>query len=167
MYSCLLCFKLVNPKCMGLFLGSLFHWSMCLFWCQYHTLFSWASLVPQLVKNLPAMRETWVWSLGWDNPLRRERPPTLVFWPREFHGLYSQWGHKELDTAEWLSLHFHTIVLITVALYYGRSQGVWFLQFCCSSIFFFFFLTICVICFSIQILYFFVPVLWKMPLVIW
>ena len=23
--------------------------------------------------------------------------PTPVFWPREFHGLYSPWGHKELD----------------------------------------------------------------------
>ena len=30
---------------------------------------SWASLVAQRVKNLPAMRETWVWSLGWECPL--------------------------------------------------------------------------------------------------
>ena len=29
----------------------------------------WASLVAQLVKNPPAMRETWVWSLGWEDPL--------------------------------------------------------------------------------------------------
>ena len=29
----------------------------------------WASLVAQLVKNLPAMQETWVRSLGWDDPL--------------------------------------------------------------------------------------------------
>ena len=29
----------------------------------------WASLVAQMVKNLPAMRETWVWSLGWEGPL--------------------------------------------------------------------------------------------------
>ena len=33
-------------------------------------------------------------------PWRRERLPTLVFWPGEFHGLYSPWGHKELDTTE-------------------------------------------------------------------
>ena len=32
---------------------------------------SWASLVSQLVKNLPAMRETWVWSLGWEDPLEK------------------------------------------------------------------------------------------------
>ena len=41
-------------------------------------------------------------------PLRKERLPTLVFWPREFHGLYSPWGHKELDATEWLSLSFFT-----------------------------------------------------------
>ena len=31
--------------------------------------YSWASLVAQLVKNPPAMRETWVRSLGWEHPL--------------------------------------------------------------------------------------------------
>ena len=30
-----------------------------------------ASLVAQLVKNLPAMRETWVLSLGWEDPLEK------------------------------------------------------------------------------------------------
>ena len=34
---------------------------------------SWASLVSQLVKNLPAMRETWVQSLGWEDPLEKEK----------------------------------------------------------------------------------------------
>ena len=34
---------------------------------------------------------------------RRERLPTPVFWPGEFHGLYSPWGRKELDTTEQLS----------------------------------------------------------------
>ena len=33
--------------------------------------YSWASLVSQLVKNLPAMRETWVPSLGWEHPLEK------------------------------------------------------------------------------------------------
>ena len=33
-----------------------------------------------------------------------ERLPTPVFWPGEFHGLYSPWGHKESDTTERLSL---------------------------------------------------------------
>ena len=33
--------------------------------------YSWASLVAQLVKNPPAMRETWVLSLGWEDPLEK------------------------------------------------------------------------------------------------
>ena len=35
----------------------------------YPLQYSWASLVAALVKNLPAMRETWVRSLGWEDPL--------------------------------------------------------------------------------------------------
>ena len=131
----------------------------------------------QLVKNTPAMQETWVQSLGWEDPLKKGKathssilawripwtiyspwgrkesdtterlsssssssehslamgallhassllwssilhivifsqfifPPgkpknTPVFWPGEFHGLYSPWGHKQLDTTEQLSL---------------------------------------------------------------
>ena len=37
-------------------------------------------------------------------PWRSERLPTPVFWPGEFYGLYSPWGHKESDTTEQLSL---------------------------------------------------------------
>ena len=33
--------------------------------------YSWASLVAQLVKNPPAMRETWVRSLSWEDPLEK------------------------------------------------------------------------------------------------
>ena len=42
-----------------------------------------ASLVAQLVKNLPAMQETWVQSLGWEDPLEKEKVtlPAPVFWP--------------------------------------------------------------------------------------
>ena len=38
---------------------------------SYPLQYSWASLVAQLVKNLPAMRETWVRSLGWEDPLEK------------------------------------------------------------------------------------------------
>ena len=34
--------------------------------------FACASLVAQMVKNLPAMWETWVQSLGWEDPLEKE-----------------------------------------------------------------------------------------------
>ena len=56
----------------------------------YPLQYSWASLVAQLVKNLPSMWETWFGKISW----RRERLPTPVFWPRVFHGLYSPWGRK-------------------------------------------------------------------------
>ena len=63
------------------------------------------SLVAQMVKNLLAMQETWVRSLGWEDPQRREWLSTPVFLPGESHGQrslasYSQWGHKESDTTE-------------------------------------------------------------------
>ena len=100
----------------------------------------WASLIAQLVKNLPAMQETPVLFLGQEDLLEKgqvahssflelplwlscqiiclqcrrpgfspclgkilwrwERLLTSVFWPGEFHGLYSPWSHKESDTTE-------------------------------------------------------------------
>ena len=50
--------------------------------------------VAQLVKNPSAMQETWVRSLGWEDPLEKGKEPTPVFWPGEFHGLYSPWGRR-------------------------------------------------------------------------
>ena len=38
----------------------------------YPLQYSWASLVTQLVKNSPTMWETWVQSLGWEDPLEKE-----------------------------------------------------------------------------------------------
>ena len=53
----------------------------------YPLQYSWASLVAQLVKNLPAMWETWVWSLDWEDPLQKGMATQSIFWPEEFHGL--------------------------------------------------------------------------------
>ena len=58
----------------------------------------------QLEKNLPAMQETWVRSLGWEDPLEKGK---AVIWPGEFHGLYSPRGGKELDTTERPSLSLY------------------------------------------------------------
>ena len=74
-------------------------------------MFPWASLMAQLEKNLPAMWETWVPSPGkilW----RRERLPTPVFWPGEFHGLNSPWGRKESDMTERLSLPRFLVIVV-------------------------------------------------------
>ena len=61
-----------------------------------------AFLVAQCVKNPSAMQETWVGKNRW----RREWLPIPVFWPGEFHGLYSLWDCKESGMTEQLSLHF-------------------------------------------------------------
>jgi len=39
-------------------------------------------------------------------PWRREKLPTPIFWPGEFHGLYSPWGGKESDMTVF-HFHFH------------------------------------------------------------
>ena len=57
---------------------------------------SWVSLVAQLVKSPPAMRETWVRSLGWEDPLEKGKA-TPVFLPGEFHGQRSLAGHSPWD----------------------------------------------------------------------
>ena len=59
-----------------------------------------ASLIAQLVKNPPAMQETPVQFLGREDPLEKGTATTPVFWPGEFHGLYSPWGGKESDITE-------------------------------------------------------------------
>ena len=40
----------------------------------YPLQYSWASLVAQMGKNPPAMQETWVWSLDWEEPLEKVTP---------------------------------------------------------------------------------------------
>ena len=71
--------------------------------------YSWASLVVQMGKNLSAMWETWVRSLGWEDPLKKGTAThsnilaSKVPCTEELTG-YSPWGCKELDTTEWLSL---------------------------------------------------------------
>ena len=58
-----------------------------------------------MVKNLPAMQETWVQSQISKIPWKRLWQPTPLFLPGKFHGErslagYSPWDHKELDTTE-------------------------------------------------------------------
>ena len=54
----------------------------------YPLQYSWASLVAQLVKNLPAMRETWVRSLGWEDSLGEGKG-----YPLQYPGLENFMGY--------------------------------------------------------------------------
>ena len=61
----------------------------------------------QMVKNLPAMRETWALSLDWEDPLEEATPASL---PGEFHAQqslagYYPWGHVVLPASHRGSVH--------------------------------------------------------------
>ena len=65
----------------------------------------WAFLVAQMVKNPPAMWETWLPSLGWEDPLEEGMATYSSILAREFHGQWSLAGYspkslKELGTIE-------------------------------------------------------------------
>ena len=72
----------------------------------YPLQYSWASLVAQLVKNPPAMRESWVRSLGWEDPLEKGKATqaSILAWriPWTVQSMESQ----RVDTTERLSLLF-------------------------------------------------------------
>ena len=58
-----------------------------------------------MVKNLPAMRESWVLYLGQEDPLEKEMAKYFIVSPGEFHRQmslagHSPWGRKELDMTE-------------------------------------------------------------------
>ena len=73
-------------------------------WLNYNSLKFWASLVAQLVKNLPAMQEIWLRSLGWEDPLEKGKVTysSILAW-RILWPVYSPLGRKESDTTERLS----------------------------------------------------------------
>ena len=60
----------------------------------------------QIEKNLPAMQETQIQSLGWEDPLEKSMATHSgilawrIPWAEEPGGLYSPWGHKESDLTE-------------------------------------------------------------------
>ena len=59
--------------------------------------YSWASLVAQLVENLPVMQETWIQSLGWKDPLEKRKSRPLQYSGLEnsmgcmVHGVAKNW----------------------------------------------------------------------------
>ena len=68
----------------------------------YPLQYSWASLVAQLVKNLPTMRETWIPSLHWEDPLEESMathssilawriPMDRGAWSAIVHGVAKSW----------------------------------------------------------------------------
>ena len=78
--------------------------------------------VAQMVKCLPAMQETQIWSLVGKISWRRKQQPTPVLLPGESQGWrslvgHSPWDHKESDTTERLHFHFTSRAIYLYLLY--------------------------------------------------
>ena len=93
------------------------------------------SLVAQMVKRLPTMWETWVRSLGQEDPLEKEMAThsSILAWRipwTEEPGGCSLWGRKKSDTSE--RLHFTSLLLhhytstILLSVYKENSKGLLF-----------------------------------------
>ena len=77
----------------------------------YPLQYSWASLVAQLGKNPPAMQETWIQSLGWEDPLEKKATYSSILtwripWTEEPDRGLNPRGRKELDKSERLTIFF-------------------------------------------------------------
>ena len=66
-----------------------------------------------LVKNPPAMQETWVWSFGWEVSLEKKMATTPVFFPRKSHGWKNPMGvardGHDLETEQ-----HHQVIMVTL-----------------------------------------------------
>ena len=89
------------------------------------TPYSWASLIAQLVKIPPAMRKTWVQSLGWEDPLEKGKATysNILAWRIPWttvHGIAKSWTQLS-------DLHFQReqyIIGYKVLPYHGSLNGV-------------------------------------------
>ena len=72
----------------------------------YPLQYSWTSLVAQLAKNLPAMQEIWVWSLGWEDPLGKGNGYPLQYSGLENSVDYIVHGVAKSQT-QLRDFHFH------------------------------------------------------------
>ena len=69
----------------------------------------WAFLVAQMAKNPPAMRDTWIQSLGWEDPWRRAWQPTPVSLPEEYPWTEEPGGLQAMGSQrvghDWVTKH--------------------------------------------------------------
>ena len=74
----------------------------------YPLQYCWASLVAQLVKNPPAMWETWVWSLGWEDPLEKRKAThsSILAWRSPWTIQSIGWQRVRHNSVTVTSLHY-------------------------------------------------------------
>ena len=126
-YRCSLAYEIL-PFLQGLskrwLQGTFLYHALLLFYKMWSfNMFSYlCSLVAEMVENPPAIRETWIRSLGWEDPLEEGMAThSSVFSPRESHRQrslvgYSPWDGKESDTTERLSTQHTPMLTLSLAL---------------------------------------------------
>ena len=76
----------------------------------------WASLVAQIVKNPPAMRETWVQSLGWEDPLEKGMAThtTIIAW--RIPWVEEPGGSMESQRVghDWTTIFLYSTIYLTI-----------------------------------------------------
>ena len=70
---------------------------------DYPLQYSWASWVAQLVKNPPVMRETWVRSLGWEEPLEKGKATHCSILAGEFPWTEARGGLQSIEAQRVIS----------------------------------------------------------------
>ena len=98
------------------FIQSWWSWPYCVFHSPGH---HWASLVAQMVKNLTAMQESWVWSLGWENPLEEGMAThsSILAWRipwTEDPGRLQSMGSRRVRH-NWTHTHTYTCIYVHVS----------------------------------------------------
>ena len=101
-------------------------------WIGYPLQYSWASLATHLAKNPRAMQETWVRSLGWEDPLEKATHSNILVW--RIPWTVSSWGSKESAFTFTLP-NFHVpqitcfpnliLVFSSLVQVFQRSKNVW------------------------------------------
>ena len=86
-------------------------------WFSYTYTCIWASLVAQLVKNLPAMLQTRVQSVGCEDPLEKGKATHSSILAWRIPWIIYPWDRQESDTTEWLSLHFKPVSILFQVLF--------------------------------------------------
>ena len=92
----------------------------------YPLQYSWASLVAQLVKNPPAMWETWVQSLGWEDPLEKgiSTNSSIMAWRipgTTVHGVTNSW--TELSDCHFQMVQVKLITIRVGSFRQARRKG--------------------------------------------
>ena len=106
--------------------------SGCLLWYfATHHISIGASLIAQLVKNLPAMQETLVQFLGWEDPLEKGKATHSSVLAWRIPWTVCPWPHEQPDVTEWISLSRLTVDVVSSAPFALECVHTWM----CSRVF--------------------------------